>query len=146
MLHIKESISGPWAIIGDFNEILYPHKIIGGNKRNTSRMQDFGYFIDNCHLLDLESFGLSYTWFNKRKDSVSIFEKLDWFLINEQWGSSIKDSRVKNPPIIGPDHGPIVLHLEKRIWESEEFWFHILGFSDIVKEAWSFHFAGSDAF
>ena len=47
----------------------------------------------------------------------------------------------------------IVLHLEKRIWDSnarpfrcEEFWFHILGFSDIVKEAWSFHFAGSNAF
>ena len=116
-------------------------------------MQDFGDFIDNCQLLDLESFGLPYTWFNKRKDLASIFEKLDRVLTNEQWSSFIKDSRVENLPIIGSDHGSIVLHLEKRIWESkarpfrcEEFWFHIPGFSDIVKEAWRFDFAGSNAF
>ena len=116
-------------------------------------MQDFGDFIDKYHLLDLESFGLPYTWFNKRKDSASIFEKLDMVLINEQWSSFINDSKVENLLIIGSDHGPIVLHLEKRIWKSksrpfrcEEFWFYILAFSDIVKEAWSFHFAGSNAF
>ena len=117
-------------------------------------MQDFVDFIDNCQLLDLESFGLPYTWFNKRKDSASIFEKLDRVLIKEQWSSFIKDSRVQNLPIIGSNHGPIVLHLKKIIWESkarpfscEEFWFHIPGFSDIiVKEAWCFHFVGSIAF
>ena len=37
LLHIKESISGPWAIIGDFNDILYPHENIGENQGNTSR-------------------------------------------------------------------------------------------------------------
>ena len=84
LLHIKYSINGPWAIIGDFNEILYPHEKIGGNQGNTSRIQDFGDFINNCQLLDLESFGLPYTWFNKRKDLASIFKKLDRVLINEQ--------------------------------------------------------------
>ena len=78
-------------------------------------MQDFGDFIDNCQLLDLELFKLPYTWFNKRKDSASIFEKLDRVLINEQWSSFIKDSRVENLLIIGSDHGLIVLHFEKRI-------------------------------
>ena len=72
------------AIIGDFNEILYLFEKMGGNQGNISRMQDFGDFIDNCHLLDLESFELPYTWFNKRKDSASIFEMLDRILINEQ--------------------------------------------------------------
>ena len=110
-----KTINGPWAIIGDFNEILYPHEKIGGHKGNKTRMQDFGDSIDNCKLLDLESFRLPYTCFNKRKDSASIFEKLVRVLINEQWSSFIKDSRVENLPIIGFDHGLIVLHLEKRI-------------------------------
>ena len=105
MLHIKDSINGPWAIIREFNEILYSHEKIGGNQGNTSRMQDFGDFIDNLELLDLESFGLPYTWFNKRKYSASIFEKLDRVLINEQWSSFIKDSRVENLSIIEFDHG-----------------------------------------
>ena len=82
-------------------------------------MQDFGEFIDSYHLLELESFGLPYNWFHKSKDSSSIFEKLDRVLINEQWSSSIKDSRVENLSIIGFDHGLIVLHLEKRILESK---------------------------
>ena len=50
LLHIKDS-SGPWAIIGDFNEILYAQEKIGGNQGNTSRMLDFGEFIDKCRLL-----------------------------------------------------------------------------------------------
>ena len=89
----------------------------------------------------------------ERHHTREVIKKLDRVLINEQWSSFIKDSRVENLPIIGSDHGPIVLHLKKRIWESkarpfrcEEFWFHILGFSDIVKEAWSFHFTGFNAF
>ena len=45
-------------------------------------MHMFAEFIDECHLLDLESYGLPYTWFNKRSDSSSIFEKLDRVLIS----------------------------------------------------------------
>ena len=48
-------------------------------------MHDFVEFIDSCcHLLELDSFGLPFTWFNKRSDSSSIFEKLNRVLINEQ--------------------------------------------------------------
>ena len=46
-------------------------------------MHDFVDFIDSCHLLELQSFGLPFTWFNKRDGSSSIFEKLDRVLINE---------------------------------------------------------------
>ena len=65
-------------------------------------MLDFAEFIYSCHQLELESFGLPFTWFNKRSDSSSIFEKLDRILINEQWIYSCRDSRVENLPILGP--------------------------------------------
>ena len=153
LLNIKYSIIGPWVIVGDFNEVLHAHEKIGGTNGNSSRMQNFSNFIDNYHLLELESFDLTYIWFNKRRDSSSIFEKLNRVLINDQWFYSFKNARVENPPIIGSNHGPIVLHLDKRDIEIkakpfryEEYWFHIQGFIDVVKEAWSTNFVGSNAF
>ena len=46
--------------MGDFNEILHLHEKVGGTIGNSSRMQNFVDFVDNCQLLDLESFGLPY--------------------------------------------------------------------------------------
>ena len=61
LLDIKDSISGPQAIIGDFNEILHPQEKLGGTHGNTSRMHLFSEFIDDYHLLEVESFGLPFT-------------------------------------------------------------------------------------
>ena len=64
-----------------------------------------------------------------------------------------RDIRVENLPIIGSDHGPIVLHLDKRNkgfkakqFRCEEFWFHISEFIDVVKAAWNTPIVGSNAF
>ena len=112
--NIKNSIIRPWAIVGDFNEFLHAYEKIEGTNANSSRMQNFADLIDNCHLLELESFGLPYTWFNKTRDSSSIFEKLDRVLINDQRIYSFRDARVENLPIIGSNRGPIDLHQDKR--------------------------------
>ena len=55
-----------------------------GTTSNSSIMHNFTEFIDNCHLMEFESFGLPYTWFNKGRESSSIFEKLDRVLIDDQ--------------------------------------------------------------
>ena len=64
--------------------------------------------------MELESFGLPCTWFNKRRESSSIFKKLDRVLTNDQWILNFRDARVENLPIIGSNHGLIVLHLNKK--------------------------------
>ena len=119
LLNIKAFTNGPWALIGDFNEILHPYEKVGGNHGNSSRMHDFVDFIDNCQLLELKYFGLPFTWFNKREYSSSIFAKSYRVLINEQWISSFKDVRVENLLIVGSDHESIVLHLDKRSLETK---------------------------
>ena len=53
LIKYKNSISGPWGIFGDFNEILHSHETIGGATENSSRMQNFAEFIDDCHLMEL---------------------------------------------------------------------------------------------
>lgn len=69
LVNIKDSINDPWAILGDFNEILlHPYDKIGEESQgNTSKMQDFGKSIDNYQLLELESFDIPNTWFDERK-------------------------------------------------------------------------------
>ena len=64
--------------------------------------------------MELESFGLPYTWFNKRRESSSIFKKLDRVLINDQWIIHFRDARVENLLIIGSDYGSIVFNLDKK--------------------------------
>ena len=43
-----------------------------------------------------------------------MFEKLDRVLINDQWILDFRDARVENLFIIGSNHGPIGLHLDKK--------------------------------
>ena len=78
-------------------------------------MHNFFEFIDNSHLMELESFGLPYTWFNKMRESSSIFQKIDRVLIHDQWILHFRDARVENILIIGSDQGPIILYLDKKI-------------------------------
>ena len=74
-------------------------------------------------------------------------------LINDHWLLVLKDTRVENLPIIGSDHGTIVLHFYKRnisfkakYFRCEEFWFYIPRFIDVVKDAWNTPFVRSNAF
>ena len=78
---------------------------------------------------------------------------MDRVLINEEWIYSFRDARVENFPIIGSDYGPIMLYLDKKnidiktkTFRYEEFFFHIPGFSDVIKEAWNTLFVGSNVF
>ena len=65
-------------------------------------MKNFVDFIDDYELLELESFGLPYTWFNKRRDSSSIFEKLDEVFCNRdkpQYPQFVVDTDMSNPQL-----------------------------------------------
>ena len=55
------------------NSIMYPRDKIGRTNGHSSRMRNFAEFINDCELVEFESFVLPYAWFNKRKDSLSIF-------------------------------------------------------------------------
>jgi hypothetical protein len=46
---------------------------------------------------------------NKRKGNEFVMEKLDRAFANTDWFESYPDFLVTNLPIIGSDHGPIIL-------------------------------------
>ncbi|KAL9241980.1 hypothetical protein vseg_016028 [Gypsophila vaccaria] len=88
---IASSVSGPWAIGGDFNCIMYTNEKVGGNVTNEGSDQ-FRNCIGDCSVIDLQSTGTYYTWNNKQPAGDRIYCKLDRFLVNKEWSTHYPDS------------------------------------------------------
>lgn len=58
---IKPSLSIPWWVIGDFNEILNHSEKEGGRKRNENLMCNFRETLEECELFDLGCEGDPFT-------------------------------------------------------------------------------------
>jgi hypothetical protein len=52
----------PWAITGDFNEILFTREKEGGNPRLQGYMQAFKVLLNDCELIDLGFIGELFFW------------------------------------------------------------------------------------
>lgn len=50
----------------------------------------------------------------------AIFERLNRTVANPPWINFYKDARVENLPLVGSDHGPILLSMSKSL-ESNRF-------------------------
>ncbi|XP_024004813.1 uncharacterized protein LOC112081968 [Eutrema salsugineum] len=74
----------PWAVMGDFNQILSPSEKSNGGSRITSGMQDFRDCVDSAGLFDLSIRGNSFTWWN-HQEANPIAKKLDRIPINDSW-------------------------------------------------------------
>ncbi|KAK9265469.1 hypothetical protein L1049_012595 [Liquidambar formosana] len=149
---IANKVGEPWAVISDFNEILSVHEKKGGNAGNSSRINDFMEFIDRCNLIDIGHIGLPYTWYNKREGIDAIFERLDRVLVNLDWLNDYPNAWVDNLPIMGSDHGPILLVTDKETnkgrkpFKFETVWMDSPKMENIVRDAWSSNVQGSNSF
>ncbi|KAI9111205.1 hypothetical protein K1719_017816 [Acacia pycnantha] len=96
---LSQSISIPWSIIGDFNDILSSGERSGGRGSNSSRMKWFQDRINNCGFVSLGSVGPKMTWKGpKIAGCTRLFERLDRAFANGALLGSWPDSFVKNPP------------------------------------------------
>lgn len=55
-------MSTGWIVGGDFNDILHLRKKIGGLPASLRRCTPFQHLINKCNLIELSSYGYSYTW------------------------------------------------------------------------------------
>ena len=72
----------PWAIVGDFNEILMSDDKFGGRTVNINRALRFQDCLDNCKMLDIEFTGPRFTQSNRRPMTQLIQERIDRVFIN----------------------------------------------------------------
>ncbi|KAI9078773.1 hypothetical protein K1719_039231 [Acacia pycnantha] len=102
------SISDPWSVIRDFNDILTANEQSGGRGGSIGRMQWFQDRINECRLVDLGAIGPRMTWKGPRIAGCSrLYERLDRALSNSSFIKQFPDSYVKVLPRTEfSDHNP----------------------------------------
>ena len=81
----------PWLVVGDFNEILLPSEVKGGDFY-PRRAANFMDVLDRCRLLDLGAVGGRFTWFRSIQGGRFVSKRLDRAIANYFWRSLFKDA------------------------------------------------------
>jgi hypothetical protein len=140
MRELKAQYDLPWAIIGDFNEIMFSYEKDGGNPRPEPFIQAFRDALDDCELEDLGFSGDPFTWKRGR-----IRERLDRVATNNAWNIMHPGALVKHLGYAHSDHRPILLDTEHAVMHGqrnsnsrkfEAKWFKEKDFRDVVQKAW----------
>lgn len=63
-------------LVGDFNDILLPSEVRGGNFV-LARAQQFAQVLDNCSLLDLGANDSAHTWYRNNQGMRRMSKQLD---------------------------------------------------------------------
>ncbi|XP_073357794.1 uncharacterized protein [Aegilops tauschii subsp. strangulata] len=138
-LHAQSSL--PWAVIGDFNEILYSSEKDGGAPRHQMRLQAFQDALSDCSLEDIGYEGDRFTWFRG-----GLRERLDRAVSNAAWLQLHPYAGLCSLEMGKSDHRPILLNTEhlagvaesqpRRKMKFEERWLAEESVEEIVKTAW----------
>ncbi|OMO67876.1 reverse transcriptase [Corchorus capsularis] len=99
-----------WVCGGDFNEITNLDENLGGAARPQWQMDNFNQAIGDCELHSIPVKGPRLTW-SKYMDGERIFERLDRFLVTEDWLQMFNFSFEEHLVTSVSDHLPISLHI-----------------------------------
>lgn len=74
----------PWYVMGDFNNVLTVHNIIGGVPVHKKEYKDLIEMMERIGLYEKESKGYHFTWFNKHNIG-EIYSMIDKVIGNASW-------------------------------------------------------------
>lgn len=140
----------PWAVVGDFNELLHAYEKIGGRRRCESQMQGFRDALTYSELFDHGYIGSFHTWKDSRTKS-----RLDRVVVTPSWSDIFSEARVSHLPPSRSDHIPLLLGVHvvpplirrfSRRFRFESFWLQDGGCYDIVLNSWLKDFQGQPMF
>lgn len=101
----------PWAIVGDFNEILNNDEKSGGPRRPESSFQYFAEMLNLSEMGELSSKGDRFTWGGRRWTKY-IRCYLDRCFGNKAWMASFPASHQTFLAKRGSDHRPVLVNLK----------------------------------
>ncbi|KAI9071607.1 hypothetical protein K1719_046429 [Acacia pycnantha] len=111
---IVASVTEPWLIAGDFNEIKTPLEQKGGGRVNDTRCRRFNDWIQECDLIDVETKGPFYTWKGLKWEGLDrVYKRLDRCLCNIRWLEKFADAEVRVLLRVCSDHHPILVLVGK---------------------------------
>jgi exonuclease III len=108
--NLKQQGSGPWLLMGDFNEILFQHEKVGGTPKPQAQMDRFREAIEFCELTDLGFMGDIFTWRNhSHRHDHYVKERLDRAVANIEWRYIYPAMKIINGEPRHSDHRPLIL-------------------------------------
>lgn len=138
LMSVRQTISCPWLVAGDFNLLL---DATDKNKTNVNRrnMGRFRRFVDDMALKDLTLHGRRYTWTNEQANPT--MEKLDRVLISTDWEEMFPYCFLQALSTDMSDHCPLhlasnALPQPRRRFHFENWWIKIPGCQEAIQEAW----------
>ncbi|PNT66278.1 hypothetical protein BRADI_3g09534v3 [Brachypodium distachyon] len=134
LVQTGQSVSGPWAILGDFNLILRPSERSNAN----FNFVDAAAFTDTINSFDLQELpllGRSFTWSNQQLTPILV--RLDRALVNLAWSTTFPDSTTSFLPRATSDHVPIILSAATNVPKPTIFRFnsHLLASAPFCQRA-----------
>ncbi|KAI9107061.1 hypothetical protein K1719_022589 [Acacia pycnantha] len=105
LMSLSSSVSAPWVVLGDFNDILSVAERVGGSGINRQRISQFQERINDCHLSDLGFVGPKFTWKGPHLPNCArLFERLDRALLPGEISYPFEQSETFN---LGLGVGPV---------------------------------------
>ncbi|OMO90964.1 reverse transcriptase [Corchorus capsularis] len=120
MEDLARTITLPWVVLGDFNDVLNGGEKMGG------------------------FYGPAFTWCNRRKGLRKIQERLDRVLARLNWRVMFPEAAVIHLPRVHSDHNPVLLRLEphvpgdksQRPFRFQAMWRAECGFDEMMSKLW----------
>ena len=94
----------PWALMGDFNEVMFDDEKFGRNPICQRKVRAIKECMDDCNMMDLGFSGPKYTWTNKRELSNLIQCKLDRCWVNPGQKDFYPEANVTHIARVNSDH------------------------------------------
>lgn len=102
----------PWAVVGDFNDIMFPSEKKGGNPQPNWLMEGFREAVDSSGLSNFNFSGHQFTWEKSRGKPEWIQAKLDRILVLDTWRDFFGGAQASSLVTSRSDHLPLLLDLE----------------------------------
>ena len=88
--------SGPWMVVGDFNEAMWQYEHFSETPRAERQMMDFREILSHCDLHDLGFSGLPWTYNNNQGGNRNVRVRLDRGVANTDWSALFPDAAVQH--------------------------------------------------
>ncbi|XP_057444905.1 uncharacterized protein LOC130737157 [Lotus japonicus] len=129
-------------MIGDFNDIAVASEQRGGTF-SPSRATAFVEGYESCGMMDLGSFGLTYTWYRHAQGRPPLHRRLDRALANVDWRLGFPNGSVEVLPRMHSDHSPLLLRccppppgIANKPFRFEAAWMDHPQYATVVSGAW----------
>ncbi|CAM8902040.1 unnamed protein product [Rhodiola kirilowii] len=134
----------PWAVLGDFNEVLSNEEIKGLKLRHNWQMNNFREVLGDCGLSDLRFRGSPFTFSNRRVGEKEFRARLDRVTADANWRRIFYRAIVSHVQLHASDHQLLVLDTQGwlfnkkgKLFRFEAMWLDHPDMGRLMNDFWS---------